>query len=154
MRGRSVTVYESQETLVAIQRLIAKSADSAGPAIRKNFSSTEWAMSAEEFVGFWGEERMASISTVSSEGLVHVVPLGLRLMDGKFYVPTFPDSQRLKDHRANPRCAISSWEDHYPAVIVYGLAQESDVDPTGRPVARRQEGALRQAQAERRRGAG
>ena len=55
-------------------------------------------------------------------------------MDGKFYVPTFPDSQRLKDHRANPRCAISSWEDHYRAVIVYGLAQESDVDPTGRTI--------------------
>ncbi len=89
-------------------------------------------MSAEEFVAFWNCEPMASLATVSSTGDVHVAPLEPRLIDGIFYVPTFPDSQRLKDHRANPRCAIAAWDGPYRAVIVYGTAREVESDPTER----------------------
>jgi hypothetical protein len=41
------------------------------------------------------------------------------------YVATFPDSQRLRDHRAQARCAITSWDGLYRAVIVYGDARET-----------------------------
>ena len=75
---------------------------------------------------------MASISSSSGTGRVHVAPLEPKLVDGRFLIPTFPDSQRLKDHRANPRCAILSWDGPYRAAIVYGLAREVDVDETGR----------------------
>lgn len=75
---------------------------------------------------------MASISTVSPKGEVHVAPLEPRLVDGKFYIPTFPDSARLRDHRANPRCAIAAWDGPYRAVIVYGIAREVPGNPTSR----------------------
>lgn len=123
---------ETPETLHRLQDVIDRSATTAGPAIARNFIGGGWAMSAEEFVTFWGSGPMASLSTVSAEGAVHVAPLEPRLVDGKFYVPTFPDSQRLQDHRANPRCAIAAWHGPYRAVIVYGTAREVAGDPTGR----------------------
>ena len=55
-----------------------------------------------------------------------------KLVDGKFYLPTFPDSQRLRDHRVNPRCAIAAWDGPYRAVIIYGTAREVTGDPANR----------------------
>ncbi len=123
---------ETPETMAELQAIIDRSARTAGPAIARNFIGGGWRMSAEEFVAFWGDERMASISTVSSKGNVHVAPLDLKLIDGKFYAPTFPDSQRLRDHRANPRCAVTSWDGPYRAVIVYGIARVASEDPAMR----------------------
>lgn len=118
-------MHETPETIAELQAIIDRSAMTAGPAIAMNFIGGGWQMSAEEFIAFWGEERMASISTVSKSGLVHAAPLEVRLIDGKFHVPTFADSQRLRDHRANTRCAITSWDGPYRAVIVYGDADVS-----------------------------
>ena len=123
---------EMPETLAHLQRIIDRSAATAGPAITRNFIGGGWAMSAEEFVAFWGDGRMASISTATASGVVHTVPLDLMLIDGTFYIPTFPDSQRLRDHKSNPRCAIASWDGPYRAVIVYGTAREVLHNPTGR----------------------
>lgn len=114
---------ESVATLALLQQIIDTSAATAGAAIKRNFIGGGWSMSAAEFVGFWGAERMASISTISGDGAVHAVPLNIRLIDGMFYIPTFADAQRLRDHRVNPRCAITSWDDAYHAVIVYGTAR-------------------------------
>lgn len=117
-------MYESPEILAGLQQIIDRSAVSAGSSIKRNFIGGGWAMSAVEFVAFWGEGRMAAIATVSAAGTAHAVPLELRLVGGRFYAPTFPDSLRLRDHRANPRCAITSWDGTYRAVIVYGTARE------------------------------
>ena len=123
---------DSPETLRWLQEIIDRSAATAGPAIKRNFIGGGWSMTAEEFVAFWDAQPMASISTVSTEANVHVAPLEPKLIDGKFYIPTFPNSQRLRDHRAEPRCAIASWDGPYQAVIVYGTVREVDGDPTNR----------------------
>ncbi len=137
---------ERPETIAELQRMIDRSAATAGKAIRRNFVGPGWSMSAREFVEFWGGGRMASISTASSQCNVHTTPLDLRLVDGKFYAPTFPDSQRLRDHRARPRCAISSWNGPYTAVIIYGVANEVGHDPTGRTSeAEKEQGYAREA---------
>lgn len=116
-------MHETPETIAELQAIIEHSTATAGPAIAMNFIGGGWRMSAEEFVAFWGEERLAAISTVSSKGAVHAAPLEVRLIDGKFHAATFVDSQRLRDHRANPRCAITSWDGPYHACIIYGTAQ-------------------------------
>ncbi len=123
---------ETAETLQTLQKIIDRSAATAGSAIKRNFIGGGWSMSAQEFVAFWEKQPMASISTVSAKGKVHVAPLEPRLVDGKFYIPTFPDSARLEDHRANPRCAIAAWDGPYRAVIVYGAAREVPTNPTAR----------------------
>jgi hypothetical protein len=116
---------ETPATMAELQEIIERSARTAGPAIAMNFIGGGWQMSAEEFVAFWGEERMSTVSTVSSKGAVHAAPLEVRLVDGKFQCTAFVDSQRLRDHRAHPRCAITSWDGPYRAVIVYGTAEIS-----------------------------
>ena len=123
---------ESHDTLLKLQQVIEWSEATAGDAIRRNFVGSGWTMSAAEFVDFWGEGRMASVSTASGRGQVHAVPLDIHLVDGVFYVPTFPDSRRLRDHRENPRCVITSWDGPYRAVIVIGIANEANLDPTDR----------------------
>lgn len=123
---------EAPEKLAELQTIINRSIRTAGPSIKRNFVSDAWSMSAPEFVAFWGQARMATVSTSSVTGSVHAVPLDIHLIDGKFYIPTFPDSRRLQDHKHNPRCVITSWEDAYRAVIVFGTAREVDADPTGR----------------------
>jgi hypothetical protein len=125
-------VNDPVESLRRLQEIIDRSAATAGAAVQRNFIGGGWAMSAEEFVAFWDRGPMASISTVSARADVHVAPLEPRLVDGRFYIPTFPDSQRLRDHRASPRCAIAAWDGPYRAVIVYGIAREVQNNPTGR----------------------
>jgi hypothetical protein len=117
-------VNKTPETMRRLQEIIDRSAATAGPTIRKNFIGGGWAMTAEEFVAFWGETRMAAISTASASGQVHIAPLEVALVDGRFRIPAFADSQRLKDHRANARCGITAWDGPYRAVIVYGTATE------------------------------
>jgi hypothetical protein len=132
-------VHEQPETVARLQELLDHSAATAGPAIRKNFIGGGWAMSAQEFIAFWGESRMATVSTASRSGTAHAVPLDVHLVDGRFYVPTFTDSRRLSDHRENASCVITSWDGPYRAVIAYGDAREVDADPTARTEATAEE---------------
>jgi hypothetical protein len=121
-------MHETAETMQGLQEIIERSAATAGSAMRQNFAVPAWTMSPEEFVSFWGEGRMASISTASARGDVHVAPLDVQLVDGVFRIATFADAVRLRDHRARPRCAISSWDGPYRAVIVYGDAREAGTE--------------------------
>jgi hypothetical protein len=116
--------------LAELQRIIDRSARTAGQSIARNFIGGGWRMTAEEFVGFWEKRPMASISTVSAAGEVHVAPLELSLVGTELHVPTFADSVRLRDHRANPRCGITAWDGPYRAVIVYGNASEESLSAT------------------------
>jgi hypothetical protein len=134
-QNRMVAPGDPAAALEGLQGIIDRSAATAGPAIKRNFIGGGWLMSAKEFVDFWAKGPMACLSTVSTDGSVHVAPLEPKLINGRFYVPTFPDSQRLKDHRANPRCAIAAWDGPYRAVVVYGSAREVQVDPAGRTLA-------------------
>jgi hypothetical protein len=119
------------DDLAHLQRIIDESARTAGPVIRANFGGGGWEMTAEEFVAFWDGQPMASVSTVSASGLVHVAPLEIALVGAEFHIPTFGNSVRLRDQRANPRCAISSWDGPYRAVIVYGDAEVPGGPVTG-----------------------
>jgi hypothetical protein len=111
----------SSDDLARLQRVIDRSTATAGPALRRNFGDAGWRMTAEEFVAFWADARMAAVSTVSPSGRVHVAPLEVSLVGATFHIPTFGDAIRLDDHRTNPRCGITGWDGPYRAVIVYGL---------------------------------
>ncbi len=121
---------ESPDQIAWLEEQIYESYRTAGPGIRRNFGGgTE--PTAEQFIRYWQPGTMACISTVSKEGSVHIAPLDPDLVNGKFYILTSADSQRLRDHRANRRCAICSWDKPASgrgvrAVIVYGLAKVLD----------------------------
>lgn len=117
---------ETPEAMRKLQQIIERSAATAGPGIKAHMLGEGWTMNAEEFVRFWGEGRMASVATVSAKGAARAAPLDIQLVDGVFHVPTYTDAVRLADHRVNPRCVITTWEDSYRVVIVYGNARVSD----------------------------
>jgi hypothetical protein len=121
-----MTVNETPETLAKIEHIMERSIATAGRAMREAFGASEWRMSVQEFIDFWGYERMASIATVSARSEVHAAALDMRLVDGVFHVPTYANALRLRDHRANPRCVITSWQDSYHVAVVYGRATLHD----------------------------
>jgi len=81
---------ETPEAPRGLPQIIDRSAATAGSAIKRNFIGTGWLMSAEEFVAFWGNERIASISTGSAKGDVHVAPLDVRLSTAGSMFPLSP----------------------------------------------------------------
>jgi hypothetical protein len=109
----------ASDALARIQAIIDHSVATAGPALRRHFVADGWVMSAEEFIDFWAAHPMASISTTSAKGVVHVAPLEPSFAMAASHIATPVDSQRLQDHKANPRSAIASWAGPHRAVIVY-----------------------------------
>jgi hypothetical protein len=116
-------MHETPETIAALQALMDRTIATAGSRMKDTFGDPAWRMSAQEFVEFWGAERMASIATASATAAVHAAALDIRLVNGVFHIPTYANALRLADHRANPRCVITSWEDSYRVAVVYGNAE-------------------------------
>jgi hypothetical protein len=113
-------MHETPAMMARLQELLDHSARTAGARMKESFGDPNWRMSAQEFVDFWGAERMASIATAAQA--VHAAALDIRLVNGVFHVPTYADAIRLADHKANSRCVITSWADSYHVAVVYGTA--------------------------------
>lgn len=109
----------------ALQELLDRSAAGAGAALRQNFCHPDWVMSAEEFLDFWKERRMASVATLAARDGIHAAPLEVSFDGARFHVPSFANSSRLRDLRRDSRCAITSWENAWTAVIAYGRADDT-----------------------------
>ena len=88
-----------------------------------NFVHPRWAMSAEEFVDFWGRTRLASVATVGESGWPHAAPLEVALDGDRFLVPAFAGSVRRRDLAVNGRVVLTAWDDAWHAAIVYGRAE-------------------------------
>ena len=94
-----------------------------------NFVHPQWAMSAEEFVAFWGGTRLASLATVGESGWPHAAPVEVTLERDRFMVPAFADSVRRRDLAVNPRLVLTAWDDAWHAAIVYGRVEAADAGP-------------------------
>src|SRR5687768_15055417 len=77
--ARRSEMHESPETTARLQRIMDRSIRTAGPRMKDSFGSPDWRMTVQEFLDFWGNERMASIATASTTGLVHSAALDIRL---------------------------------------------------------------------------
>jgi Pyridoxamine 5'-phosphate oxidase len=123
MGGAPMAAEPPAAELEQLQRILDESVASAGPALRANFVAPGWVMSAREFIDFWAGGRMAAVATVSARGRPRVAPLEVSWQAGRLHLPAFANSARLRDHRANPDCAITSWNDAWTAVIVNGQVE-------------------------------
>lgn len=88
-----------------------------------NFIHPDWVMSAEEFRAFWGPTRLAAVGTSSPDGHPHSAPVEVDLTGDRFVIPTFANTLRLVDLRANSRVVLTAWDGPYHAAIVYGLVE-------------------------------
>lgn len=108
-----------------VQRLLAESLATAGPAIRATFGGADRRLDAERLRAFWRSTRMWAVATVSGSGAPHIAPVHVQLTeDDHFEMSIFEDAVRLRDLRRDPRIAITSWGSDGTVAIAYGTATE------------------------------
>lgn len=88
------------------------------------------AMSAPEFVAFWGAGRPAAISTIPTAGSAPPTRVDVWLAHGRFYARLGPHSHLAKptDH---PRCLLTTGNDAYQTAIVIGTIRRIGHDTPG-----------------------
>ena len=114
------------DVLIPLQAVLARSAASAGPAVRDTFGRTERQMTAREFVEFWNGVRMKAMATVGPRGAPHIAPVHAVFVAGRLRTTIYENALRRRDLRSNPRVALTTWGQHGAAAIVYGIAHEVD----------------------------
>jgi hypothetical protein len=128
--------------LQALQKLIDRSAASAGPAAADSLAYPARQMRAEEFVEFWESVRLVAMATTGESGGPHIAPVHARLDGVRMHLVIYDNTLRRRDIAANPRVAFTTWRADGAAAIVYGVARE--VAGSLRPARAAQSGNARQ----------
>ncbi len=110
--------------LQALQKLIDRSAASAGPAAADSLAYPARQMRAEEFVEFWESVRLVAMATTGESGGPHIAPVHARLDGVRMHLVIYDNTLRRRDIAANPRVAFTTWRADGAAAIVYGVARE------------------------------
>jgi len=126
----------------ALQKLIDRSTESAGPAAADSLAYPARQMSAAEFVEFWEGVRLVAMATTGETGGPHIAPVHASLDGTMLRLVIYDNTLRRRDIAANPRVAFTTWRADGAAAIVYGLAREVPGSP--RPACAAQSGNPRQ----------
>jgi hypothetical protein len=115
---------QGSSDLQALQKLIDRSAASAGPAASDSLAYPARQMSAAEFVEFWQSVRLVAMATTGEKGGPHIAPVHARLDGRRLRLVIYDNTLRRRDIAANSRVAFTTWRADGAAAIVYGLARE------------------------------
>src|ERR1700741_771574 len=95
--------------LQALQKLIDRSAASAGPAAADSLAYPARQMSAAEFVEFLQSVRLVAMVTVGVNGGPPIAPVHARLDGTRLHLVIYDNTLRRRDIAANPRIAFTTW---------------------------------------------
>jgi hypothetical protein len=112
------------EMLAALQRILDRSAATAGQAVRDTFAHPERQMTAAEFVSFWNGTRVKAMATVGERGVPHIAPVHAEFVNGRLRSTIYENALRRRDLRDRPQVALTTWGSHGAVAIVYGRAHE------------------------------
>ena len=133
---------EDLHSLQKLQKLIDRSAASAGPAAADSLAYPGRQMSASEFVEFWQSVRLVAMATVGQNGSPHIAPVHAQLDGTRLRLVIYDNTLRRLDVATNPKVAFTTWRADGAAAIVYGVARE--VAGSLRPARAAQSGKPRQ----------
>ncbi len=111
-------------SLAALQRVLDRSRERAGRAVRDTFEHPDRQMSALEFVQFWNAVSLKAIATVGSQARPHIAPVHAEFVEGRLRTTMYENAVRRADVRDNPHVALTTWAAHGAVAIVYGRARE------------------------------
>jgi len=115
---------ERSVDLQALQKLIDRSAASAGPAAADSLAYPARQMSAAELVEFWASVRLVAMATTGESGGPHIAPVHAHLDGVRLHLVIYDNTLRRRDIAVNPRVAFTTWRADGAAAIVYGVARE------------------------------
>jgi hypothetical protein len=128
--------------LPALQKLLDRSAASAGPAAADSLAYPARQMTAAEFVEFWQSVRLVAMATAGENGSPHIAPVHARIDGTRLRLVVYDNTLRRRDIATNPKVAFTTWRADGAAAIVYGVARE--VAGSLRPARAAQSGNPRQ----------
>ena len=117
-------VETSPESLKALQALMDRSVNTAGPSASVSVAWPERQMSAGDLCDFWSQTGVVGMTTVGPNGRPHSAPVHARLLGDRLRLVVYTDTVRRRDIRTNPHVSFTTWGPGGAAVILYGRAEE------------------------------
>lgn len=115
---------DSDDARAALERLLARSGEAAGPALADSVAWAPRRMGAAALIEFWKDIRLVAMATVGGAGQPHLAPVHATLDGDRIRVLVYEDALRRRDLASNPRVAFTAWSGDGGVVIAYGRGRE------------------------------
>ncbi|TML36555.1 MAG: pyridoxamine 5'-phosphate oxidase family protein [Actinobacteria bacterium] len=119
-------MHETPDDLAALQDLLDRSYDQAGPHLRR-IITPERRLTADQVSQRLMGMRLLALATVTSDGRPIVGPVDGIFFKGAFYFGSSPDSVRFRHIRARPHVSATHLPGEELAVTVHGRAVPVDI---------------------------
>jgi uncharacterized pyridoxamine 5'-phosphate oxidase family protein len=119
-------MHETPDDLIALQDLLDRSADGAGPHLR-SIITPERRLTAPEVCHRLDGMSLLALATVTEDGRPLVGPVDGVFYRGCFYFGSSPDSVRFRHLRRRPEVSATYLPGEELAVTVHGRATSVDV---------------------------
>src|SRR3954463_8885996 len=119
-------MHETPEDLAALQALLDRSYESAGPHLL-SIHTPERRLSAEQVAERLQGMRLLALATVTADGRPIVGPVDGIFLHGAFPLGSWPDSIRFRHIRKRPQVSATHLPGEELAVTVHGRATPVDV---------------------------
>src|SRR4051812_8273863 len=119
-------MHETPEDLAALQALLDRSYESAGPHLL-SIHTPERRLSAEQVAERLQGMRLLALATVTADGRPIVGPVDGIFLRGAFHFGSSPDSVRFRHIRARPQVSATHLPGEELAVTVHGRAVPLDI---------------------------
>src|SRR3954451_5604871 len=120
-------MHEAPADLEALQALLDRSYDAAGPHLR-SIITPERRLTAEQVAERLTGMRLLALATVTADGRPIVGPVDGIFLRGAFHFGSAPDSVRFRHVRARPYVSATHLPGEELAVTVHGRAVLVDVN--------------------------
>ncbi len=83
------------------------------------------ALTDEELVSFFEQERFARLGTLNEDGSIHIAPIFFKYEDGKIIMATQCPSRKVRNIKRNPNVTvlIDNTEVPFKGALIYGRAE-------------------------------
>jgi hypothetical protein len=123
-------VRETAADLGALQALLERSIDGAGPFLRSSFQMPEHSLSAAQLAAHLQGSLTVALATTTARGEPRVAPIGAVFVHAAFCLPSVAQAARTRHLLARPAASLTYFEGNDLAVIAHGqVAVVSDGDP-------------------------
>ena len=121
---------ETSADLEALQALLERSIDGAGPFLRSSFQMPEHSLSAAQLAAHLQGSLTVALATTTARGEPRVAPIGALFVHGAFCLPSVAQAARTQHLVARPAASLTYFEGNDLAVIAHGqVAVVRDGDP-------------------------
>lgn len=110
------------EVFERLQRILDRSRERAGKALRESFDRPQRRMDAREFVRFWNSCPLKAMATAGPSRRPHIAPVHAEFVQGQLRSTIYVDAVRRSDLEQNPYVALTTWNQDGAVAIVYGRA--------------------------------